>query len=111
MSGIIRVLSALALAAILLTAVPTWAADGQQLFNETCANCHGKNGDGKTNYGKKIPTPDLRSKEVQSKPDEDLYATIARGVGHVNYPHGYEMRGMSKDKIFSVIQYIRTMAK
>lgn len=95
--------------AIMLTAVPMWAADGQQVFAENCANCHGKNGDGKTAYAKRIPTPDLRAKDVQDKADEDLYATIARGVGHVNYPHGYEMRGMSKDKIFALIQYIRKM--
>jgi mono/diheme cytochrome c family protein len=96
--------------AVILTAMPLSAADiGQQIYTENCASCHGSNGSGKTAYAKKVPTPDLRSKEVQQRSDDELYLTVARGVGHVNYPHGYEMRGMSKDKILAVIQYVRTL--
>lgn len=98
------------LSGLFLAAIPLWAGDPtEQLFNDNCASCHGKRGDAKTAYAKRTPTADLRSKEVQSKSDEALYGAIGRGTGHVNYPHGYEMRGMSKEKIFSLIQYIRAL--
>jgi mono/diheme cytochrome c family protein len=103
-----------AILSALVLATPMWGQpgpqhSGQQLFSDSCAGCHNKNGDGKTNYAKKIPVPDLRSKDIQGKPDEELYALIARGSRHVNYPHAFELRGMSRENVLTLIQYIRTM--
>jgi mono/diheme cytochrome c family protein len=94
---------------LLFATMPVWAQNGEKLFLDNCSGCHGKNGDGKTNYAKKAHVPDLRSKETQVKSDHDLHELIARGLGHVSYPHAFELRGMSSEMVAKLVQYIRVL--
>jgi len=79
-----------------------------EVFKTHCANCHGASGDGKTAYSKRVPVPDLRRKIFQDRSDEEIYASIATGAGHVNYPHSFGSRGMDREKILGLVQLIRT---
>lgn len=80
------------------------------LFNEQCAACHAKDGSG-TPVGKKVGVLDLRSHEVQSLSDEELFDSIAYGTKHKNYPHGFARRGVTNEQITGLVQYIRTLHK
>ncbi len=80
------------------------------LFDEQCAACHAKDGSG-TPAGKRVGVLDLRSREVQSLSDEELFISIAYGVKHKNYPHGFARRGLTNQQITGLVQYIRTLHK
>lgn len=57
---------------------------------------------------KNYPVQDLRVASVQSKSDGQLCEAVGRGTGMKTYPHGYEMRGVSKDNIHTIIGHVRT---
>lgn len=43
--------------------------------------------------------------------DAELYESIARGTKHREYPHAYEMRGLTKPQIQAMVAHIRTLKK
>jgi mono/diheme cytochrome c family protein len=53
----------------------------------------------------------LRSDAVQKLSDEELYKTIAYGVGHKEYAHAFAERGLSAKEIADLVTYIRKFAK
>lgn len=85
------------------------AQSGADTFATRCANCHGKDGAGKTAFAQKATVPDLRSAAIQSKTDHALHDSIGRGFNHKQYPHAYLMRGMTEGQLSSLISYIRTL--
>ena len=84
---------------------------GEATYKSICIHCHGPNGDGKGHAGMKITPADLRSDAVQQKSDQELYDSIAFGVGHKQYPHAFAERGLSRKEITDVVAYIRGFAK
>ncbi len=97
---------------LLVILIPVRAAgDAQALFSAQCSPCHGVNGDGKGHAGLKIKPADLRSAEVQKLTDEELFKTIAYGVGHKQYPHGFIERGLSAEQISGLVVYLRKFAR
>jgi len=58
----------------------------------------------------KIKPADLRSEDVQKKSDEELFNSIAFGVGHKEYAHAFAERGLNRKQIAEVVSYIRTLA-
>src|SRR5271165_6181837 len=88
------------------------AADpGESTYKERCVNCHGANGDGNGHAEMKIKPADLRSDAVQKLSDEELYNSIAFGVGHKEYAHAFAERGVSPKQISELVTYIRKFAK
>ena len=87
------------------------AEDAKKTFQAQCVKCHGANGDGTGHAGLKIKPADLRSDAVQKLSDEELYKTIAYGVGHKQYPHAFAERGLSPKQIADLVTYLRTFAK
>jgi mono/diheme cytochrome c family protein len=83
---------------------------GEGLFKERCVACHGTDLSGHTNFGKKATIPDLRTAAVQSRSDGDLFASIGRGEGHKEYPHGFLSRGLNQVQLKSIIEYIRSQS-
>lgn len=73
--------------------------------------CHGANGEGAGHAAMKIKPADLRSDAVQKLSDEELYKTIAFGVGHKEYAHAFAERGLSAKQIAELVTYIRKFAK
>lgn len=86
------------------------AAQGEATFKKRCVTCHGANGDGNGHANMKIQPADLRSDAVQKHSDEELYKSIAFGVGHKEYAHAFAERGMPPKQISEVVSYIRTLA-
>lgn len=91
---------------------PSWAAaaQGEDLFEAQCVACHAKDGSGSP-AGKKLGVLDLRSPEVQSLSDEELFDGIAYGAKHKQYPHGFARRGLTDQQIKTLVSYIRTLHK
>jgi len=87
------------------------ADDAESLYKDQCQKCHGANGDGNGHAQMKIKPADLRSDAVQKLSDEELFKTIAYGVGHKEYAHAFAERGMDAKQISGLVTYIRKFAK
>ena len=95
---------------VILLSSTTLFGQAEGTFREQCSSCHAEDGSG-TPAGKKLGVLDLRSREVQGLSDEEIYNTIAYGVGHKKYPHGFARRGLSAQQITGLVAYIRTLKK
>src|SRR4051812_36150997 len=93
-SGVSMRRSLILMFAILLcaSAVALAQSPGEALFTKNCIACHGGDLAGHTNFGKRANIPDLRTSVVQNRSDGDLFASIGRGEGHKEYPHGFLSR-------------------
>lgn len=97
---------------VLVFLLPARAAeDAEATYKAQCMKCHGANGDGNGHTAMKIKPADLRSDEVQKLSDEELYKSIAFGVGHKQYVHAFAERGLSAKQIADVVRYIRRLAQ
>ncbi len=95
---------------IAILSAPVLAQDeAAALFNSKCANCHNANGDGKTAAAQKMRIPDLRSSEVQSKTDEEIYQTIGNGAQHKQYPHTFLGKGMTPAQVRMMVAHVRLL--
>jgi mono/diheme cytochrome c family protein len=79
---------------------------GRAAFKANCVSCHGADGAG-TPLGKSMQAPDLRSPEVQKKPDGDLAQTITEGRGDMPS----FKRILSAEQVQAVIEYVRRLPK
>jgi mono/diheme cytochrome c family protein len=77
--------------------------DGQATFKAKCASCHGADASGNTPVGKSLKIRDLRSAEVQSQSDDELFNTIAKGKGKMP---GYE-KSLGAEQIHQLVTFIR----
>lgn len=80
-------------------------AAGADVYKAKCMTCHAKDGSGNTPVGKSLQSADLRSPEVQKKPDAELTESISEGKG--NMPAFKTLLGA--DEIHSVLGYVRTL--
>jgi len=69
-------------AAVALASAPAFAADKkiERLWKSKCASCHGPDGKGETEKGKKMKVADMTSADWQKKSDDDLKKAIADGI-------------------------------
>lgn len=103
----LAVLSALVAGAWLLLPVSKLQAQStQQTFDAKCAMCHGKDGSGNTPMGKNMKVPNLKSKAVQSKSNDELAKIITNGKG-IMPKYGSQL---SKKEINDMVAYIRHLA-
>jgi cytochrome c6 len=79
---------------------------GTDVYKAKCMTCHAKDGSGNTPVGKSLQSADLRSPEVQKKPDAELTESISEGKG--NMPAFKTL--LSADEIHSVLVYVRALA-
>ena len=89
----------------------TWpvqgAENGEAIYKERCAVCHGADASGHTGMGKMYKLRDLKSPEVQKMTDTQLYALIAHGKDKMP---AFE-NTLGKQKIDAVIAHLRELAK
>jgi len=109
--GILRFVIALAVSSLLFISGAKAQTEGKATYKAPCVKCHGEPGDGKGHAQMKIKPADLRSDAVQRKSDEELYNSIAFGLGHKEYAHAFAERGLSRKEIAAVVTFIRTFAK
>jgi cytochrome c6 len=79
------------------------SADATTTFRTKCVMCHGPDGAG-SQVGKSMNIPDLRSPEVQKRPDAELAQIISDGKGGMP-PF---KSSLSDDQIHSLVTHIRT---
>ena len=95
---------------LLLGSTARAESEAESTYKARCVNCHGANGDGKGHAQMKIKPADFRAEAVQKMSDEELYNAIALGVEHIEYPHAFAKRGLSRKQILELVAYIRTFA-
>ncbi|MEW6213524.1 MAG: cytochrome c [Acidobacteriota bacterium] len=88
-------------------AVAAMHDEGAATYKAKCAVCHGADGRGNTEMGKKLNVRDLRSAEVQKQTDAQLSAVIAKGKGKMP-AFG---KTLSQDIIHDLVAHIRAFAK
>lgn len=83
---------------------------GEAIFLQHCAGCHGKAGDGLGPDMKDliVPPVDFRSLKSRSKTDSELLLAISQGV-LFSPMHGWRDR-LSQEDMLDVLSYIRTIA-
>ncbi len=86
-----------------------FAQEPPAAFEKNCIMCHGVDGKGITAPGKKMNIPNLASPEVQKLTDDELYATIANGTGHKQYPHAFASKGVTGVEIHEIVKFIRSL--
>ena len=108
---------AIALFPLFLFAIPHSAAaqtaqagrseEGQELFKQNCAKCHGPDGSGNTPIGKAVGAKDLRAPEALKMTDAEISTQIDKGKGNMP-PFGDTL---DKAKINDLIAYVRELGK
>ena len=83
------------------------AGEGQKLFEQKCATCHGPDGSGNTPVGKAVGAKDLRSSEALKMSDTEIFTQIDKGKGNMP-PFG---DSLDKAKINDLIGYVRELGK
>lgn len=81
------------------------APNGATVFKSKCITCHGADGAG-TAVGKSLKVADLRSDEVQKKPDAELIQAVSDGKGNMPGFKG----NITDEEIQAAITYVRTLA-
>jgi mono/diheme cytochrome c family protein len=91
--------------------IPAWAKahTDSDNYKEKCAVCHGADGDDQTAAQQKMHVPDLRSEQIHSMSDRELYETIAKGTKHKEYQHAFLYTGLTEAEIYGIVKYIREM--
>jgi mono/diheme cytochrome c family protein len=86
------------------------ALDGERIFIQNCASCHGTEGLGNGPAGASvIPKPDnLTSKEIRKQSDGALFLGIRNGAHGVMIPWKFIL---SENQIWHLVDYIRDLRK
>jgi len=87
---------------------------GKQIFERTCARCHGPKGQGNPAADKffKTPVPKLSSAYVQSKSDAELKDIVSHGKGMmdpVRMGQASVQHLLDPASVDAVIEYLRTL--
>jgi cytochrome c553 len=101
-----------------LIGIPTGSAklDGKRAFAQTCAMCHGAQGEGSPDADKffKITIPRLDSEAVQAKSDQEIKDIITGGRRKME-PVRIEDQGtrhlLQTQSVDEIIAYLRTLKK
>jgi cytochrome c6 len=94
-------------ASLALWSTPAAADDAAANFKAKCAMCHGADGKGETQVGKKMGIRDLTSPDVQKMSDDELTAITTKGKSKMP---AYENK-LSAAQIKDIVTYIRQLAK
>jgi len=101
------------LAAFCAAAVSTQAADAKALWLTNCSECHGKDGRGRTDQGKKLKITDLTNPQVQASfSDELAFKVIKLGLkddrGDVMHPTAYRL---TDDEVRALVRHVRSLVR
>ncbi len=107
----------LLIAAAFCFAGTAYAADKkiERLWKSKCASCHGQDGKGATEKGKKMKVADLSSADFQKKTDDEIKKAIQEGVKSEKDGVKKEMDPykdeIKDDQLTGVIAFIRELKK
>jgi mono/diheme cytochrome c family protein len=98
---------------IALGATATARAGGQDVWTQSCAKCHGTDGTGQTNMGKRLGCRDYTDAKVQaSVSDADAITAVKSGFKNSDgktVMKAYD--SLSDDDVKAVVAYLRTLKK
>ena len=94
--------------AALSSPATTWAANGQDVFTEHCASCHGVDGKARTPAGKKFRVKDLtESKLAESDIEKQIVSGTQDAKGNARMP---AFKGkLSPEEIAALVAYVKTL--
>lgn len=101
---ITRLALVLAIVAMIVVPVCSFAADGAAVYKAKCASCHGPDGAGQTSIGKSMKLKDLGSADVQKN---DIESVIKDGKGKMPAYKGK----LSDDEIKAVVAFVKSLKK
>ena len=99
---------------LLVTAATAAAGDVKEVWEKSCASCHGKDGKGETKAGKKAGAKDLTDATYQASfKDEQMFKQIKEGLKDKNGKEQMKPFGdkLSEDEIKAIIAYVRAFKK
>jgi cytochrome c6 len=107
--------------ALTLAPALAWAEGGapnpqiDRLWRAKCASCHGPDGKGATEQGKKMAVADMTTPEWQKMTDAQIKAAITDGVKREKNGVKQEMEAykskLRPDQVDGLVTYIRGLAK
>lgn len=101
-------LVSLAVAAVVLAAVPARAADGKAVYEAICINCHGADGRADTKKGKALKAPSyLDEKELVGTPD--AVAAFVKQSVREKKKHKQISPKVSDEELAAVAEYVRVL--
>jgi mono/diheme cytochrome c family protein len=80
---------------------------GETIFHDMCSPCHGPDGRGEIDLGKKLHAADLTSSAVQSMSESELFAIVKSGKGKMPSFNGK----LSDGDIKAVVSYVKQLGK
>lgn len=85
------------------------ASQGQQVYSQSCALCHGADGRGHTDLGRNMypPAMDLNSPHVQHWKDAELFWIIQNGVRLTGMPSWKPV--LSDNDTWAVVEFLRVL--
>jgi mono/diheme cytochrome c family protein len=86
---------------------------GRAHFADHCAVCHGNDGSGQTEMGRKLypRSPDLRRSETQQLSDGELFYIIDNGVRMTGMPGWGDGSEQSKQETWHLVAFIRHLPR
>ena len=92
-------------------AITASAADGKTNWDSLCAKCHGADGKGQTNMGKKLGIKDLTDAKVQAELKDDAAAkTIKEGMKDKDGKTLMKpFDTLSDEEIKALVQYVHSL--
>ena len=108
-----RALPSLAAAALCAAAVPALAVDAHKLWTTNCSECHGKDGRGRTDEGKRLKIVDLSNPQIQdSFTDEQAFRIIKKGLKDDTGPvmHNTSYR-LTDEEVAALVRHVRSLRR
>jgi len=103
-------MAVLAVLAAALVAAP--AAEVKELWEKSCAKCHGPDGRGDTKLGKKAEVKDMTAAAYQSDlKDDKAFKSIKEGIKDGDKIRMKPAEGITDDEIKALIAHVRTFKK
>ena len=87
---------------------PESIAEGKKIYGYDCAQCHGANGDGKTEVAKDLKIPDLTDPAVlKDRTDGALFYILKNG--HGDMPR--EGDRVKAEQLWDLVNYLRSLVR
>jgi len=88
------------------------AGDAKEIYEKSCAKCHGADGAGKTKMGEKLGIKDLTDAKVQDGfKDEEAFKAIKEGIKKDDKKLMKAAEGLPDDDIKALVKLVRGFKK
>jgi mono/diheme cytochrome c family protein len=101
---------------LFVTAAVAEEGDGERMFKNKCASCHGKDGSGKTKKGEQMGIADISTAAWQKEfTDAKIKETMVKGLQREKDGKKQKMdplgKDLSDDELAAIIKVVRSLKK